>query len=154
MICPRVYLKRDIQRRDINIESKEKATPRYFIEPKRYTETNRSFASFVESRLCSSCRHKSKAEQVHRERSSSAEELLTTIKNCCSQAPEFITPKLPLREVIFRLFLANGNQPLTVDEILEQLKKQREQTFTSLTPQTLAHLLDKDSYYGISVEKS
>ncbi|GAI07324.1 unnamed protein product, partial [marine sediment metagenome] len=46
-----------------------------------------------------------------------AADLLTTIKDCCSKTPGFITDKLPILGSIFRLFLANGNQPLDVEEL-------------------------------------
>lgn len=128
----------------------EKDTPRYLVNLKRHEEANRSFSTFVESRLCSNCRSKLKANKVPL----AAEELLSTTKNCCSQVPEFITPRLPLRESIFRLFLANGNQPLTADEVLQQLKERRGDPSAHLTPQVLSRLLEKDSYYGIGRESS
>jgi hypothetical protein len=41
----------------------------------------------------------------------------------CSQSPDFIDEHMSLTTVIFRLFIANNNTPLTVLEIHDKLKK-------------------------------
>jgi hypothetical protein len=41
----------------------------------------------------------------------------------CARQPEFITPQTSLVNAVFRLFLANGNTPLTPLEIAEQTDK-------------------------------
>jgi hypothetical protein len=61
---------------------------------------------------------------------------------------------MPLLEVIFRLFLANGNQPLTPEELLQGLRKRRGEVPVALTPEALCQLLEKDSYYGIRPEET
>ncbi len=44
----------------------------------------------------------------------------TLITHCAKQA-QFITDQTTLTEALFRTFLANGNQPLTPDELAETL---------------------------------
>ncbi len=44
-----------------------------------------------------------------------------SLRTCCSTKPGFITPDLPILDAIFRTFLANGNQPLSVNELYEKL---------------------------------
>ncbi len=46
---------------------------------------------------------------------------LPIIRDCCSRARDYITPETPLLEAIFRVFLANGNQPMTVAAVREHL---------------------------------
>jgi hypothetical protein len=41
----------------------------------------------------------------------------------CSQQPEFLTPHIPLVDAVFRVFIANGNQPLTPDELAERIQR-------------------------------
>lgn len=41
----------------------------------------------------------------------------------CAQQPDFITPQTSLVNAVFRLFLANGNTPLTPNEIAQQTNK-------------------------------
>ncbi len=40
----------------------------------------------------------------------------------CAKAPDFLSPRLPLVDRIFRLFLANNNTPMTPQEIAEALR--------------------------------
>lgn len=42
----------------------------------------------------------------------------------CSQQPDYLTQKTTLVNAVFRVFLANGNQPLTPVELGEKLDRQ------------------------------
>ncbi len=46
-----------------------------------------------------------------------------TLISHCAKQPEFITPQTSLVNAVFRLFLANGNTPLTPLEIAEATQK-------------------------------
>ena len=46
-----------------------------------------------------------------------------TLTSHCAKQPEFITPQTSLVNAVFRLFLANGNTPLTPLEIAEATQK-------------------------------
>lgn len=61
------------------------------------------------------------------------------IRSCCSLKPDYITAELPLVEAIFRIFLANGNRPLSVLELHERVDKQ--------PPETILRLLTKGQVY-------
>lgn len=61
------------------------------------------------------------------------------IRSCCSLKPDYITPELPLVESIFRIFLANGNRPLSVLELHARVDKQ--------PPETILRLLTKGQIY-------
>lgn len=39
----------------------------------------------------------------------------------CSLQPEYISPRTTLVDAVFRVFLANGNSPLTVSELAEKI---------------------------------
>ncbi len=49
--------------------------------------------------------------------------LQTTLINHCAQLPEFLDPHTILVEGVFRLFLSNGNKPLTAEEIALRLNR-------------------------------
>jgi hypothetical protein len=49
--------------------------------------------------------------------------LWEAIRACCSLKPGYIEPDTPILDSIFRVFLANGNQPLSVRELHERLDK-------------------------------
>lgn len=61
------------------------------------------------------------------------------IRACCSLKPGYITPDTPLLDSIFRLFLANGNKPLSVQELYERLDKR--------PPETILRVLTKGPVY-------
>ena len=77
------------------------------------------------------------------------ETILPTIRDCCSNTPGFITRQLPILESIFRLFLANNNQPLDLEELGEQLSQWRGGDTYGTSAEVLSRLLESDQYYGL-----
>lgn len=78
------------------------------------------------------------------------QKLIETIRSCCSQASDFIPPHLPLLASIFRLILAEGNQPVAIEKLAERLSSLRGE---SLYPQTLSRLLIiEPRFYGLRPE--
>ena len=122
--------------------STDHVKPRWFIDLDWYQQNNHSFFTLAQGYLCPKCRERLKKEV-------SADELLTTIKDCCSKTPGFITDKLPILESIFRLFLANGNQPLDVEELGKQLSEWRGGDTYRTSAEVLPRLLKDEQYYGI-----
>lgn len=117
--------------------------PRWFIDLDWYRQNNRSFLALAQGCLCPECGERLKEGEI------SAADLLTTIKDCCSKTPDFITGKLPILETIFRLFLANGNQPLDVEEMGRQLTDWCGAETSGTSAQVLSRLLESDQYYGL-----
>jgi hypothetical protein len=116
--------------------------PQYFIDLNWYQEQGRSFAALATSRLCLVSRKK--------EKSKSDTTLLRAIKQCCSKRDGFITPTMPLLEMVFRLLLANGNQPLGLDQIQEQLQKYLGDTSVKdISLPRLKRIIENDRYYGL-----
>ncbi len=106
---------------------------------------NRSFFTLVQNYLCPKCRERLEAGEAE----IPAGELLSTIRDCCSKTPEFITPKLSLLESVFRLFLANGNQPLDSEELGKQLRERCSGGSYRTSAEVLSRLLSDEQYYGI-----
>ena len=117
-------------------------SPRWFIDLDWYQQSNSSFFALAQGCLCPKCQKRLKGEI-------SAADLLKTIKGCCSKAPNFITGKLPILESIFRLFLANGNQPLDLEELGRQLSEWRGGDTYRTSAEILPRLLASDQYYGL-----
>jgi hypothetical protein len=46
-----------------------------------------------------------------------------TLRTCCSTKPDYITEDMPFVEAVFRLFLANGNTPLSALELHQALDR-------------------------------
>jgi hypothetical protein len=49
--------------------------------------------------------------------------LWEAIRACCSLKPGYIAEDTPILDSIFRVFIANGNQPLSISELHERLDK-------------------------------
>ena len=124
-------------------KDKDQISPRWFIDLDWYQQNNRSFFVLAQSCLCPKCHERLKEGEV------SAVDLLTATRDCCSKAPGFITDKLPVLESIFRLFLANGNQPLDLEEMGEQLMEWRGRNAYRTSTEVLSRLLKSDRRYGL-----
>ena len=115
---------------------------RWFIDLDWHQQSSRSFFALAQGCLCPKCQERLKREI-------SAADLLTTIKDCCSKTPNFITGKLSISESIFRLFLANGNQPLDLEELGRQLSGWRGGDTYRTSAEILSRLLASNQYYGL-----
>lgn len=115
----------------------------WFIDLDWYQQSHRSFLTLAEHCLCPKCQERLKEGNI------SPEDLFSAIKDCCSQAEGFIGDKLPVMEGIFRLFLANGNQPLDLEELGEKLREWRGEGIYPTSPEILSRLLESDCYYGL-----
>jgi hypothetical protein len=121
-----------------------KEDQRWFIDLDWLEQHNRSFLALAQGSLCAKCTKKQKGstEPV------APAGLIATIEGCCGKASGFINDKMPVLDSIFRLFLANGNQPLTLEELSKQLAKWRgDSPRTSVD--VLSRLLRDEHYYGI-----
>lgn len=110
-----------------------------------FQQNNRSISVLIENYLCPKCASRLSAEG----KENSPEALMPTIHDCCSQTPGFINERLPILESIFRLFLSNGNQPLELEELGQQLSELRGGDPYRTSPETLLCLLKSDQYYGL-----
>jgi hypothetical protein len=105
--------------------SVEQPVARWFIDLDWFPQNGRSFSALAWERLCPACRQRLTAP------------------------PGFIHGGLPVLESVFRLFLANGNQPLDLEELSWELSEQRAGGGYRTSPQVLSRLLENDRYYGL-----
>jgi hypothetical protein len=121
----------------------EEAEQRWFIDLSWHRKNSRSFSILARDSLCAKCRKRLKNEEL------AAEDLMANIKDCCSGAPEFINERVPLLQSVFRLFLANGNQPLKLEEMSQQLSQWRGGNDSRTSVEVLSRLLASDRYHGL-----
>jgi hypothetical protein len=114
-----------------------------------WLKTNkRSFSTLAGDKLCAKCRKKLKTDTGEVKPA----DLLKAIQSCCSRNPDFITSALPFQESIFRVFLANGNKPMTLTELGQQLVQRRGADTSRTTVAFLSRLMQNDDYYGIKTK--
>ncbi|MFC1907648.1 hypothetical protein ACFLW8_06145 [Chloroflexota bacterium] len=123
----------------------EEASQHWFLDIDWYQQNNRSLFTLAQHCLCYNCRERLEVSESN----DSTPELLAAIKGCCSQDPDFITSRLPILESVFRLILANGNCPLELEELGNQLRERLGGDTYRTSPEMLSRLLDNDRYYGL-----
>lgn len=123
----------------------DKSTQRWFIDLDWLEQHNRSFLALAQGCLCSKCTKKRKggSEPI------SPAELISSIEACCGKASDFISDSSPVLESIFRLFLANGNKPLSPEELSKQLAKRLGGDSHRTSVEILPRLLRDEHYYGL-----
>jgi len=121
---------------------------KYSIDLSWYQEQERSFVLLATSRLCPS----SQKKKIPKTDTG----IFNTMKQCCSKAEDFITPELPLTECIFRLFLANGNKPLSLEQIQARLQQRLSDISGSrdLSIPKLQRILNSDRFYGLRIAET
>ncbi len=122
-------------------EGADQVKPCWFIDLNWHQQNSRSFSALARACLCPKCRERS--DEL------SADELLTAIKDCCSETADFTPGKSPVLGNIFRLFLANGNQPLDSEELEKQLRERCGGDSCRTSAEVLSRLLSDEQYYGI-----
>lgn len=140
--------------------------PRYHINLDWHQRNGRSFRVLMESRLCPSCRDllgtevedrvatvKRKGEVVHEVRTVPfPANPIAQVRDCCSKYKEYIRPNMPLREAIFRVVLASGNQPLNTEEISQQLEWMGYgERARYISPVAIKRMLECDLFYGFVI---
>ena len=114
-----------------------------------WLKTNgRSFSILARDTLCAKCRKKLKTDTIEVKPA----DLLKAVESCCSKADNFIAPGLPFQESIFRVFLANGNKPLTLKELGEHLTRRRGADIYRTSAAFLSRMMQNDNYYGIKAK--
>jgi hypothetical protein len=106
---------------------------------------------YLQSHLCSECRviysnHRGSEEvdwiDPDTAEVSRVDALWQSLRTHCSQRPDFIDENTPLTDAVFRIFLANGNTPLSATELHEILGR--------YTPETILRTLSgRQIYKGI-----
>lgn len=124
---------------------------RYHIDLEWWKHQGRSLRVFLHSHLCKECKKRYPSHQgtevvdwVDPETGEvrQVDGLWQALRVHCARQPEFITPDTPLLEAVFRMFLANGNVPMSVAELAHKLGRYR--------PEVLLRTLQVGSdYYGI-----
>jgi hypothetical protein len=106
-----------------------------------YHDNDCSFLTLAKGYLCPVCRKRL-------EKGNKPTQVFKTVAGCCSKKEGFMTPNMPILASVFRLFLANGNQPLDAEELAEKLNELRGDTHR-INPELLIRLLENDRYYGL-----
>lgn len=139
----------------------------FVVDTSWFEENGFAFDDFVQARMCESCRERLDEEVEERytvldkksgrasfeiRRTKYGADPIRVIRDCCSKKRHYITPDMPTLEAVFRVFLANGNQALTLGQVREQLAEWCPGggcQWLLLPVDQLERLVQHDRYYGI-----
>jgi hypothetical protein len=145
----------------------DESSATFVIDTTWFDENGYSFDDFVQSRMCDACQGRLDEEveerytvldkktgrasfEIRRARYGSSP--IRVIRDCCSKKRHYITPDMPTLEAVFRVYLANGNQPLNLGQVREQLAEWCPGggcQWLLLPLEQLERLVQHDRYYGI-----
>ena len=127
-------------------ETEEEQPPKYIIDTEWYERRRRSFPTLLRSRI----RLLGGVELEERLAKKKEGAILKALQKYKLEDLDFIPPDLPLMEAVFRVYLKEGNKPMTSDEIRDQLMKWWRQTgpYKDVEPHILTRMLDNDQQYG------
>ena len=148
-------------------EGADTSAPYYHIDPSWFEENNLSFEDVVRARMCDACRVKIGQEVEERapvfdkatgrmkfevRHTTYGSDPLKVIREHCGRAKNYIHRDMPTLEAIFRVYLANGTQPMPLEHVREQLAEWCPGggcQWLLLPLETVERLVQNDSYYGL-----
>ena len=105
---------------------------KYHIDFDWWEERGRNFRVHLQSHLCPECQTRYKDYQeadlvdwIDEDTAdvTQVDGLWHSLRTCCSLKTEYIAEHTPLTTAVFRVFLANGNVPLSSLELQERLRR-------------------------------
>lgn len=140
---------------------------RYHVDIDWYDASGLSFVEVAAARMCPDCQKRLDEEveekypvldpktrrvsyELRRFRRGSRP--MQVLRDCCSRKGGFITPELPILEAVFRILLANGNQPMPIEHIRDQLREwcpTGRCQWLLLPIDSMRRVLDHDQSYGL-----
>ena len=122
--------------------------PEYRFSLERLEELNRSPIPLLLARLNTACPSfgKTSAEIAD------ASDLVSEIRTHCAGDTEFIQSAMPLQEIVFRMLLLQGGEPMPLSELHNELTETWSTAIRpiTLTENGLARVLDNDIFYGFA----
>lgn len=140
---------------------------RYRIDREWFPRHDLSFAAVVRGRMDEACRAKLGMEVTERlpqfdqttgkmrmeeRRTTFGEDPVRVIREHCGKARSYITRDMPTLEAVFRILLARSNEPMTLEQVREELAEWCPGggcQWLLLPPETLERLVRNDTSYGL-----
>lgn len=155
-------------------QSQEQLNHRYRIDPEVQEQQGRSFLFMVQQRMgaesasrapSGASRNLSEQRETQapeeepetgrvrfrRQRTGGGNEQASLIKEYRANLPSYNDPRLPVKEILFRLLLAGGNEPKSVSQLHDEMRDWVGiGDSRALSPAALVRLLEHDDYYGFA----
>ncbi len=148
-------------------DSEGQSASYYHIDVTWFAENGLSFEDVVRARMCDSCQAKVGTEVEDRvpafekgsgrmkfdvQRATYGSDPMKVIREHCGRAKNYVHRDMPTLEAIFRIFLANGNQPMRLTDVRDQLAEWCPGggcQWLLLPIELVDRLVQNDRYYGL-----
>jgi len=157
------------ERVDSPVEVEERPATPYFVDQAWFDTHGLSYQAIVRSRMCETCQARAAAGEEEEERYTDYDEKtrkafprvrrvpfasnpIKRIREDCSAKKGYIGPDMPTLEAVFRIYLSNGNQPMPLAHVREQLVDwcpDGQCRWLILSDEQLERIVANDLYYGI-----
>lgn len=120
---------------------------RFQISLARLDQLHRSAVHLISGRLTPAC--PSFGKQIHELETG---ELIREIQEFHADADDFILYDMPIKEIVFRTLLAQGNQPMALSDLHRELTGRWSNALRpiSIEESLLRRVLETDTYYGFA----
>ncbi|MFZ5916988.1 MAG: hypothetical protein ACOYZ7_08655 [Chloroflexota bacterium] len=121
---------------------------KFHIDFDWWEQNNENFRVYLWSHLCTDCQKIFQSHQDTEEidwidpdtaRVTRVDALWHSLQTCCSHKPDYITEQTPTIDAILRVFLANGNIPLSPMELYEAIGKRSPSTLLRMLTHSANH---------------
>ena len=126
----------------------EQDSPRYHINLGSSPDS-RSMSLVIADRRCYACQQGDTTQEVV---AKDPEDLMQQIVDHCAATPDYLLPDTPLKEAVFRLLLAGGDEPMNAVELGRALSERWAMSAypREVSSAVVQRLLDHSPYYGIT----
>ena len=117
----------------------------YVIDPTQAERQQRDMSALLLSRRCPTC-----VERVLNEKKPpTVRKQIRDMSRCCAQEDDFISPTMPLKEIVFRLLLKNSNKATSIRSLHWDVTEEYAAPThpMNITVETMKRILDSDRFY-------
>ena len=127
----------------------EERMPEYIVDEVKLTVHNRSLSVMLLSRRCPECEQKASAKGGA---GPTIQQQIRQISSHCAKQEGFISPEMPMQEIIFRHILSGGNKPVSLERLFQVVTQDFFSPLNSrnISMLALSKVLDSDVYYGFT----
>jgi hypothetical protein len=133
-------------------ETEQQEQPYYAIDVRAFESSGKSFAYAVYTRMSErGMAQVGGAPDQLPQPLGSPNEYMKIIAAVCSKEPDFLLPGTPISEAVFRLLLANGNKPMSLQQIQTGLTSAWASVIylKNLSDEVVRRMLDQPNEYFI-----
>lgn len=141
-------IEKRVQDGDGGSDEVEEHFPQFVISQEQALQSSRSLPLMIVGRLSNADKQ---AFEQEPKPEADIKGMIDRISSSSSNEPDYLLPDTPLKEAIFRVLLANRNEPMTAEEISELLSERWAMTAypRDVSPQVIQRLLENSFTYGI-----